>query len=183
MFLLTFRFLILLYKFRSQKYNFNEFPLIKWPLSIEYYPKLAGVRNSVLMYLKLNFELLLKLCYCVKRLPGNFLNLSLNVRELPSQVKGDRFRAYSRRGSCVRIAPLALIFNNSYLCLIFTFYISFELRQGSAVTVQCLPVFLVHTPAKIEIKVLDIIFKDLYTKAKDHLNANPSHNHVICSFV
>jgi len=32
------------------------------------------------------------------------------VRELPSQVKGDRLRAYSRRSSCVRIAPPALFF-------------------------------------------------------------------------
>lgn len=32
------------------------------------------------------------------------------MRGLPSQVKGDRFRAYSRRSSCVRIALLALNF-------------------------------------------------------------------------
>ncbi len=30
-----------------------------------------------------------------------------NMRELPSQGKGARFRAWSRRSSCVRIASLA----------------------------------------------------------------------------
>jgi len=33
--------------------------------------------------------------------------LAPKPRGLPSQVKGDRFRAYSRRSSCVRIAPPA----------------------------------------------------------------------------
>ena len=42
---LTFRILAFLYKLTTQICHFDEFLLIKWPISKNYYPKLAGVRN------------------------------------------------------------------------------------------------------------------------------------------
>ena len=42
---LTFRFLILLYKIKSQKYNFRVFSLKNYPISRDYYLILAGGRN------------------------------------------------------------------------------------------------------------------------------------------
>ena len=42
---LIFRFLILLYKFKSQKYNFSVFSLKNYPISGDYYLILAGGRN------------------------------------------------------------------------------------------------------------------------------------------
>ena len=48
------------------------------------------------------------------------------MRELPSQVKGDRLRAYFRRNSCVRIAPPApyyYIFYSGLLNLLISFSI------------------------------------------------------------
>ena len=44
-FKLTFRILAFLYKSTTQIYHFDEFLLIKWPISKNNYPKLAGVRN------------------------------------------------------------------------------------------------------------------------------------------
>jgi hypothetical protein len=34
-----------LYNLKSQKYNYNVQPLTKQPVSSDYFPKLAGVRN------------------------------------------------------------------------------------------------------------------------------------------
>ncbi len=48
------------------------------------------------------------------------------MRELPSQAKGDRFRAYSRRSSCVRIAPLALNFFKLINFLVVTFLLNYS---------------------------------------------------------
>ena len=43
--ILTFRILAFLYKLTTQICHFDEFLLIKWPISKNHYPKLAGVRN------------------------------------------------------------------------------------------------------------------------------------------
>ena len=50
-FILTFRILAFLYKLTTEICHFDEFLLIKWPISKNYYPKLAGVRNVLYSHL------------------------------------------------------------------------------------------------------------------------------------
>jgi len=60
------------------------------------------------------------------------------LRGLPSPVKGDRFRAYFRRNSCVRIAPLApnfkltldnLLLNSLWTILFLMVHLIFSFSQ------------------------------------------------------